>query len=973
MRRTLLPAILLLACLTATASDYTKYVNPFVGTDFHGHTFPGAAWPFGMVQLSPDTRPMSGNWDGCSGYHYSDEYIYGFSHTHLSGTGCDDLCDILFVPVRDYQGGLDKERYRSSFSHGRESAEAGYYDVWLEGPEVQASVTVGRRSGFHRYAFGPDGAPQIIIDLEHRDYLLGSDIHSAGPNCVAGYRSSKSWADRQAVYFWAEFSEPIASFEEFPPYRGAILTFAEGAGTVYVRVGISSVSEENARLNLESDGPSPKGGPKAWEKAFGKARKDASKAWNDFLSKIEVSGGTPEQTTDFYTALYHTAIHPSLYSDANGEYRGMDGATHVARGFERYTVFSIWDTFRALHPLFTLIERERTRDFLRSFQSVYDEGGKLPVWELHGYETDCMIGYNSVSVIADALSKGITGIDYGALLDAMLVSSKKHVYGLDSFYEDRCVISDKEHESVSKTLEYAYDAWCVARTAELLGRTEEAEEYRGYAAYWRNVFDPSTGFMRPRTNGRWLTPFNPREVNNHFTEANSWQYSFFVPQDVSGHIAALGGDEAYAAKLDALFDAPEETAGRTQADITGQIGQYAHGNEPSHHIPYLYNYAGKPWKTQERVRQILATLYSPAADGLCGNEDCGQMSAWYVLSALGLYNVCPGQEQICLSSPIFRKAVIDVGGGRKFVITADRPEATYIAAAKLNGRNYTRSFVDAAAMLAGGRLDFVLADSPSQAFGTAPDDRPRTSLDARFLPSPAFEMENDIFIEPVSVSISGIPEGGEALYRIIPGDEPADGYAFQPYTEPFILDGHCTVQAFVRKDGMSSAVISSTVHRVRQDMRIDLRSRYNRQYSAGGDEGLIDGKRGTVNWRSGGWQGYQDTDFTAIVELLNPRELKEIGAGFCQDARSWIWMPRYVEFEVSADGEEFVTAGRVDNTVDPQDYKIQVHDLSVTLPEGMGPVRFVKVFAKNFGTIPEWHPGAGSEGFIFIDEIWVKD
>ena len=975
MRRVSLLTILLPAVMAfAAVPDYTQYVNPFVGTDFHGHTFPGAAWPFGMVQLSPDTRPMSGNWDGCSGYHYSDEYIYGFSHTHLSGTGCDDLCDILFMPVRDYDGYMDKERYRSHFSHSREKAEAGYYEVYLEDPGVTASLTVGRRSGQHRYVFAKGAEPQIIIDLEHRDYLLESDIKKTGANCVAGFRKSKSWADGQGVYFWAEFSQPIETFRSFTGkdgmHNGAHIYFKRSKpNTIYVRVGISSVSAENARQNLEAD-LAATAGKGSFAKSFDKARSAARTAWNDYLSKIAVSGGTDAQMRNFYTALYHTAIHPSLYSDINGEYRGMDGKTHVADGYDRYTVFSIWDTFRALHPLFCLIERERTTDFLRSFQSIYDEGGKLPVWELHGWETDCMIGYNSVSVIADALSKGIRGVDYNALLDAMLVSSKKHIYGLDSFYEDRCVISDKEHESVSKTLEYAYDAWCVAQTAATLGKTLQSEEYRMYASYWRNIFDPSTGFMRPRTNGRWLTPFNPREVNNHFTEANSWQYSFFVPQDVDGHIAALGGDDAYAAKLDALFTAPEQTAGRTQADITGLIGQYAHGNEPSHHIPYLYNYAGKPWKAQERVRQILGTLYTPEPDGLCGNEDCGQMSAWYVLSALGLYNVCPGQNEICLSSPVFRKATIHIDGGKDFTITADNPEALYISSARLNGKDYEKSFIDAASILAGGQLDYSLSATPSRTFGVADSARPHTSLAASFLPSPAFEMENDIFLDPESVGISGIPEDGKAWYRITPAGGTAGNFVL--YDGPFILDGNCTVEAYTEKDGLKSATISSTVYRVRNDMKIDIMSRYNPQYNAGGDEGLIDGKRGTVNWRSGGWQGYQDTDFTAVVEILDPCELSEIGAGFCQDARSWIWMPRYVEFSVSSDGNEFTPVGRVDNTVDPQDYVIQVHDLSIRVPEGTGPIRFVRVFAKNFGTIPEWHPGAGGEGFIFIDEIWVK-
>ena len=983
MRRTLLLAILLLAGVAsaAAAPDYTQYVNTFVGTDFHGHTFPGAAWPFGMVQLSPDTRPMSGNWDGCSGYHYSDEYIYGFSHTHLSGTGCDDLCDILFMPVRDYSGTMDKERYRSHFSHAREKAEPGYYEVYLEDPQVTAALTVGRRSGQHRYTFTKGTEPQIIIDLEHRDYLLESDIQKTGTATVSGFRKSKSWADGQDVYFWAEFSEPIASFESFEG-RGALLEF-KSAGTIYVRVGISSVSTENARLNLEADlaadGPEyirTKASRKTgFGKSFAAARSAAKQAWNGYLSQISVSGGTQEQTRVFYTALYHTAIHPSLYSDVNGEYRGMDRKVHRAEGFERYTIFSIWDTFRALHPLFCFIERERTKDFLKSFQSVYDECGKLPIWELQGYETNCMIGYNSVSVIADALSKGIGGVDYNALLDAMVSSSKKHEYGLDSFYDDRAVIADKEHESVSKTLEYAYDAWCVATTAGALGKDGTKDEYLGYASYWRSIFDPSTGFMRPRLNGRWLTPFNPREVNNHFTEANSWQYSFFVPQDISGHIKALGGEEAYAAKLDALFDAPEETAGRTQADITGQIGQYAHGNEPSHHIPYLYNYAGRPWKTQERVRQILATLYSSAPDGLCGNEDCGQMSAWYVLSALGLYNVCPGQNEICLSSPIFREAVLRVGEGKVFTVTADRPQSTYISSLKLDGKEYGKSFIDAKDILDGGKLEYSLSDTPSGVFGTAEADRPHSGIASGILPSPVFEMENDIFLDPMEVSIANTADGAEVFYRILPAGVPETGSTegFVRYAAPFTVKDNCTLRAYSRKDGQVSAITSCSVHKIHNDMRITLGARYNRQYSAGGDEGLIDGFRGTTNWRTGGWQGYQDTDFTATVELLEPRTLSEIGAGFCQDARSWIWMPRYVEFSVSEDGESFSPVGRIDNTVDPQDYVVQIHDLSVRVPADTGPVRFVKVFAKNFGTIPEWHPGAGGEGFIFIDEIWVND
>ena len=842
-------------------SPRIRYVNPFVGTDAHGHTFPGAVAPFGMVQLSPDTRPQAGDWDGCSGYHYSDGVIYGFSHTHLSGTGCDDLCDVLLLPGTQ----------PSVFSHAREKAAPGYYEVFLEDPGVQVRLTAGRRVGMHEYTFPAGARPEVTLDLRHRDPLDGWRITPQGRTAVSGWRQSSSWARGQDVYFWIEFSAP-ARCKLTDGGRRAVFTFPRSARTVTLRVGISSVSEENARLNLQSEYPA----------SFEALRAQTTAAWEAYLARLDCPWDDEEHLRRFYTALYHTGIHPSLYSDANGEYRGMDRQVHRAEGWERYTVLSLWDTFRGEHPLLWEIEPERSYDFLKTFLSIYDECGKLPVWELWGYETNCMIGYNAAPVIADAIARGFTDFDVEKALEALIASSTRPEFGLDSFRANGLVLADDEHESVSKTLEYAYDDWCTAQVAKYLGRMDVYERYMTSAQYWRNVFDPETGFMRARLNGRWFTPFDPLEVNNNYTEANSWQYSLFVPQDIAGLIEALGGPEALEARLDAMFGAREGNTGRTQADITGTIGQYAQGNEPSHHVAYLYDFAGRPDKRQKRVDQILETLYSSAPDGLCGNDDCGQMSAWYVLSALGKYPVCPGMP----------------------------------------GEDITRI--------------------------------PKT-----IVTNPAFVLDNDIFTDSTRVALTG---EGRIWYRI-GTDE------FRPYEGPFTVREACTMEAYSQVGNRRSFTTRCAVHQIARDRTIDIRSRYSRQYTAGGDEGLIDGFRGGLNWRTGGWQGYQDTDFEAVVDLLSVRDIRSVCAGFCQDARSWIWMPRYVEFSVSQDGEHFTPLARVDNTMDERDYEVRIWDCEV--PADVR-ARYVKVFAKNIGTIPEWHPGAGSPGFIFIDEIIIK-
>ncbi len=971
----LLPLFLLLLPDTSFAEErLTRYVRPMVGTDFTGHTFPGAAYPFGMVQLGPDTG-LKG-WEVCSGYHYSHREIYGFSHTHLNGTGCEDYCDILVMPVTGYAVPvIGNEHYRSPFLHGNEQAEPGYYRVQLDRWNVTAELTVGRRVGMHRYTWPAGEAPQLILDLTHRNELLDAALEISGDRALSGFRRSKQWAQDKEFHFYIEFSEPITEYriEQAQTHAGKraakiLITFGKGSpNVVTARIGLSSVSAQNARMNLESE-------VTGWE--FDKLRNRTENAWNSYLKKIRITTADPEEKKVFYTAMYHTGLAPNIYSDVNGEYRGMDRKIHRTDGYEQYTVFSLWDTYRALHPLFTIIERERTQDFLRSLLSIYEQSGKLPVWELAGNETNCMIGYHAVSVIADAWSKGIRGVDPAKLLEAMVATSGKDGAGLEGFRAHGLVRADQEQESVSKTLEYAYDSWAIAVMARMLGREELYKTHIRRAQYYKNVFDPPTGFMRPKVWGKWLEPFDPAEVGNHFTEANSWQYSFYVPQDIETHIRMLGGEVAYIAKLDELFNTTARVSGREQPDITGLIGQYAHGNEPSHHAAYLYAYAGAHWKTQEVVHKILKTLYTSAPDGLCGNDDCGQMSAWYVLSSLGFYPVTPGSDTYVIGAPLFEKVVISLENGKHFTIRAPRRAQTekmqYIRSAALNGTPYTRSWFAHPVIEAGGTLEFVLGAIPNYSYGTAPADRPVSRItDEPIVVNPFFEMATTVFKEPVSVRIVS-PQGLPVYYVQVSGGEermPARE-AYTLYTAPFDVDESMWVYAYCRdSSGRESFPSVARFNKMNMDKKITLFSRYSPRYDAGGPEALVDGIRGSDNFRLGAWQGYSATNIEAVVDLGNIRILRSVGAGFHQDADHWIWMPAYVDFFVSEDGEHFEYAGRAINEVAREERKPQSRDLWVRGVNKKG--RYVRMVAVHPGPNPEWHPGAGKMGMLFTDEILI--
>ena len=666
----LLAVVLFAAC---GEKSLTSYVNPFVGTDGHGHTFPGAIVPFGQIQPSPDTR-LDG-WDGCSGYHYSDDTIYGFSHTHLSGTGCSDYGDVLLMPVDELQfrelelwGPDMRDSYRRHFMHKNEIAQAGYYKVTLDEngfPGTTVELTADRRVAYHRYTYPQEGNNWFVIDLNHRDVLLDGNISLTDDGLIVGRRRSSAWNPDQHLYFVICASVPFKEVRISPDSTQACVLLSR-TKQVELQVAISGVDIDGAIANLNT----------AEFEDFESARKGADSTWEAALGKLKVKGGTDEQKTCFYTALYHCMTSPYLWSDADGRYRGTDNEIHVAdSGREVYTVFSLWDTYRALHPLLTQIEPERTVDFVYTAMKNFEQGGELPMWELASHETHCMIGYHAVPMILEAYihlaepDGTLAGYTPMQLLEAMVATSNR-TPEQEAYSDQGYLSSEVDNESVSKTLEYAYDDWCIAQMAMLnlarlgeepaededLYERERCEEimrvYWIRSQSWQNIMD-SNGFMHPRRNGGFITPFDPTEVNNHFTEANSWQYSTYVPHDIDMWVERIGGKEKAIAFLDSLFEGHNAMSGRDQADVTGLIGMYAHGNEPSHHAAWLYSLLGQPEKTEKYVHKILNELYTSNPDGLCGNEDCGQMSAWYVLASLGYYEICPGSGVWQHTKPIF--------------------------------------------------------------------------------------------------------------------------------------------------------------------------------------------------------------------------------------------------------------------------------------------------------------------------------
>ncbi len=933
-------------------------VNPFIGTGGHGHTYPGSSLPFGMVQLSPDTR-LEG-WDGCSGYHYTDSIIYGFSHTHLSGTGCSDYGDILIMPVIG-EVELKAHAYASSFSKSREEASAGYYSVVLDNFNIRAELTTTERTGFHRYTFPASENAGIVVDLEHRDKVIGCGIKVTGKDEIEGYRISQSWAAKQILYFAIKFSKPFT--EAKLDSLHSMLSFStEENEKILVKVGISAVSSEGAKNNLLAEIP-------GWDFDF--IRRQASQAWDNALAKITLAGATLDQQQTFYTAMYHAMLQPNVYCDVDGQYRGRDLKIHRAEDFRYYTVFSLWDTYRAAHPLYTLLETKRSNDFILTFLRQYEEGGLLPVWELSGNETDCMIGYHAVPVIADAYLKGIRDFPADKALEAMKHSAMQDALGLKYYKTKGYIPSDMEGESVSKTLEYAYDDWCIAMMAKAMGKEDDYKTYVIRAQYYKNIFDPSTGFMRAKSNETWFSPFDPAEVNFNYTEANAWQYSFYVPQDIDGLIELLGGKERFAARLDALFTTDSKITGRDQADISGMIGQYAHGNEPSHHMAYLYNYAAQPWKTQALVKKIIQEFYNNSPDGLIGNEDCGQMSAWYIFSALGFYPVTPGSGIYVLGCPIFPKARLNLENGKIFTILAKNISDTniYIQSVVLNGTPYFKSYIRHEDIMNGGEIVFTMGAKPNKAWGNNPGSSPTSRIHDNYItPVPSVEIGEKSFFDATYVSLAN-PIKGTTIYYTLNGTEPS--YKSELYTVPFKFTKSTKLRAIASQEGiLNSFPIEANFIKIKKNRKISLNTQYANQYSGGGDHALIDFIRGGENFKTGTWQGYERVDVNAVVDLGSLQALHKISLGCLHDQASWIFLPEEVTFSVSTDGKIYTEIGQVKNDLDDHTQVSTIKEFSY--PMKMQKARFIKVVAKNIGNCPEWHPGAGHKAWIFVDEISIE-
>lgn len=738
-------AILPAAIIPPESEDLTQYVNIRVGTGGHGHTYPGASVPFGAVQLSPDTYTKG--WDWCSGYYEADSSIMGFSHTHLSGTGCGDMLDVLLMPnvgeVKWNPGTREnpEQGYRSPFSHADEQMEPGYYAVPLKDRKIQVELTATERTGLHRYTFNASEPSHFILDFAHSyddpaNPVSDATLEIVGEDTVTGGRTVHSWANGRRIYFAAQFSKPFTSAQlqqdgelltaGSTKAAGKSLKVALHYGTtqgeqILVGVGISGVSVANALKNLQAEMP-------GWD--FDAIRSAAKSKWQKELSRIRIETNDATQRTIFYSSLYHMMLAPTLFDDANGEYCGMDGQTHqLAAGQHNYSTYSLWDTFRALHPSFTLFQPERVPGFVNCLVSMAEQSpAGMPVWPLQGKETGTMTGYHSASVMAEACVKKFPGIDWQRAYKVMRKRNMVDDYrGLGYYRELGYIPADKEEESVSKVLEYDYGDWSCSHVADTVGAHGDAELQRRRSQNYQHLFDPKTQFIRAKmSDGKWAEPFDPIDMGHtdqyrDYTESNAWQTTFGVQHDVKGYMELWGGRESFVTKLDELFTVPSTLPKNAPPDIAGLVGQYAHGNEPSHHIAYLYVYAGQPWKTQSRVRSLLLTMYHSDPDGLAGNEDCGQMSAWYVMSALGLYAVDPVSGNYVLTSPLFDKTTLTVTGGKELMIEARRasPDAIYIQSVTINGKRSDKLWVSHEEIAYGGHIVFELSTEPNQQLGTA--------------------------------------------------------------------------------------------------------------------------------------------------------------------------------------------------------------------------------------------------------------
>ena len=920
MTRVVLFLFGLVGWFAASAQIRVDDIDPFIGTGGHGHTHPSATAPFGMVQIGPDTRREG--WDGCSGYHFTDTTVWGFSHTHLSGTGVGDYGDFLFKP---WSGPFADRPV--GFRKASERASAGYYGVTLDNGTT-AEFTAAERGGFHRYSFATGSIPELWIDLNYRDRVLRASARLEG-SVLHLTRVSQAWAKEQHAYL-AVLVPAGAVVDIVDSLHIRILLPSR---TAELAVGFSGTDSQGAQRNLRATIASSQN--------FEGCAARSSALWRAELDRAQVAGGTAAQKRIYATAMYHAFSVPNLWSDVDGRYRGMDGRIHTDPHHAHYTVFSLWDTYRTAHPLYALVQPERTRDFIATMLDMYDQSGRLPVWELAGNETNCMIAYHSVSVLADAHAKGYE-IDSERLLKAMVATAQTPVFGIPNYRSNGYLSIQDESESVSKTLEYSYDDATIAWTAARLGRSDIAEQFWRRSQGWVSLLDPETGLMRPRDNGDFMQRFEPREVNNHFTEANAWQYSFAPVHDLERWKSMLADQgRTLEGQLDALFAAPSATVGREQADITGLIGQYAHGNEPSHHIAWLYAATEKPNKGHERIREILETMYSDQPDGYQGNEDCGQMSAWYVMSSWGLYPLVPGEARYAVGPMLWDRASLRAEGlSTDIVRSGDGPLA---AGYRIGDESIqTKSYLDHADLVRGARIHIDHSSAPAS---LEPYENVKHGIAGTVLPAPQIKVPRR-FEGETTAYVDGVPQKITQSKSLVAGDG---------------IARHRSVAETTKKPhGWTARITSGTP---------------NPQYNPG-SASLVDGVLGDVDWRKGEWTGVQGEDLVIEVRPDRIRRVKrfDLEVGLLKDIKSWIALPAGGEVWIElADG----TSRKVVEWTEPKaleeepSYISRVTKGTSALTQSEQRIAAIRIVLRNPGILPSWHPGAGGETFIFVDEISI--
>ena len=984
------------------APEKWTYVNPFIGTGGHGHTFPGATAPFGMMQLSPDTRVN--NWDACGGYHYSDSIIYGFSHTHLSGTGVEDYSDLLIVPqsgkLKTTPGYKDPKGYGSKFSHARENASPGFYSVSLLDSKINVRLTASDRSGMHEYTFLDKKAKKyILIDLDHKDKLLNSSLIIENNTTVKGSRISESWAKEQHFYFHLTTNIPFIKSKQIIKngQHKLVLEFPKDTEKLLIKVGMSAVDINGAQKNVSQEIPH-------WD--FNQLKEETLAKWNAELNRIDFFSIDRDIMVKFYTSLYHSYIAPNLFSDVDGRYRGMDQQIHQLENPDadnQYTVFSIWDTYRATHPLYTLSQPKRNDQFISTFLRQYNEVkgryeriSKLPVWELAANETNCMIGYHAVSIIADAYTKNTNSSFNSKEARNALISSTFDVYEQqkskkNSFFRGFTGFNEVA-ESVSKTLEYAYDEYCISRYLETyykLPRIISPLEAKikpndGKDNFLRslnfiNVFDPKTKFMRARNEGLWYSPFDPSEVNFNYTEANSWQYSLYAPHAVGVLSDLLGGKDSLSSWLDRLFTTNVSLTGRNQLDITGLIGQYAHGNEPSHHIAYLYNYTNQATKTQFYADKIMREMYTTKPDGLAGNEDCGQMSSWYVMSAMGLYQIAPGNPYYDFGRPLALESIIELADNKRFRIRTIHNNDTnkYIQRITLNGNEIKRLYIEHSEILEGGILEFEMGNTPNPLVDKYEHAPTITEVPKEFVPIPHFENESKTFKDSIQISIN-YPHLKDRKFDIYYSLSTSINKDFKKYTSPITLKESTEIEIYL-EDANSKLKSSTLVNEFsKKDTTLSfiLSSTFSKQYSAGGKDALIDKNQSKCDdygsdYRTGEWQGFLDQDLKAEITFSLPRKVSSIEVSCIQDINAWIFFPQLIEYEISVDGINFkpltkavLPSNKVGNPNTTWTFPVQTNTNEA--------IKKIRIKAINFGNCPKGHPGEGNPTFIFADEILFR-